>query len=169
MLFRDDSISNDNIEYFLSHMKEMVEDGVKSVLTKHDYKCTNGEDLEFLIPWIELFVILFKLVRHGSTRRRIIDNLEHEHVGTLVVTDDSGDILIDKNKGIVSHRMGTFEFPPVFIRKRHSLTQLQYFSVSPCVGNQKTHVILRGEGDFELCGNELVDGQPLPCLHYYAG
>jgi hypothetical protein len=67
----------------------------------------------------------------------------------MIVTDDSGDISIDKNKGIVSHRTGTFKFTQINPR----------VTVNGVPGSQRTHVLLMGEGDFELSGN---DDQPLP-------
>jgi hypothetical protein len=108
-----------NLRYFISHVHEMLEEGVRQVFSKYRYACTNGSDLPLVIGWLELLVILTKCVPNVSSRRMILDRVDRGYVGSLsfysmASPHTSADIEIDKARGIVSCNGATYMFTPLF-------------------------------------------------------
>jgi hypothetical protein len=63
----------DDMEPFVSHVIEMIKEGVSQVIDKYGYKCTNKGDSQLVIRWLEILVILIKVVPNVGTRQEIFD------------------------------------------------------------------------------------------------
>ena len=101
-----------DVQDFASHVKEMFKEGVRPVISKHGYVCTNGGDLPLVIGWLEVLVILRKCVPNAGTRQEIFDWINRSYVG--VYFNPILGIEIDKTKGVVSCNGTTYLFTPVF-------------------------------------------------------
>ncbi|KAF9456610.1 hypothetical protein BDZ94DRAFT_1275292 [Collybia nuda] len=113
MLNHSNYIITDDIEPFLSHVTEMVHEGVRPILTKYGYACTNGSDIPIITGWLEILVLLFKLIPNTGIRQEMLDWLNKDEVGSYYVPNFG--LEIDKHKGIVTERDGTkHNFTPVF-------------------------------------------------------
>ena len=92
-----------DIEPFLQHIDEMLRIGVQATLAKYGYRCAYDRDRQYLIPWLELLVILSRLHFSIDFIRKIMDHTTWFHVthtqtysgvelnrfeGTLVVNGD---------------------------------------------------------------------------------
>jgi hypothetical protein len=100
-----------NIARFHSHVQEMIKDGVRPVIDKYGYKCKNGGDLQLVIGWLELLVILHKILPRIGSKRQFYDMLDKPWVGTF--TDYNSGITIDKANGVVSVDGTNYKFTPL--------------------------------------------------------
>jgi len=98
---------------FISHVVEMVKDGVRPVVSKYGYVCTNGGDLPLVIGWLEVLIILVKVVPNIGTRQEILDWINRNYVGSY--SKPALGIEIDKARGVISCNGTTYEFTPVFL------------------------------------------------------
>ncbi|KAK8875015.1 hypothetical protein PGQ11_005529 [Apiospora arundinis] len=62
-----------DLKTFAEHVREMVWVGVRPTLERHGYRCTYDSDRDFLISWLELLVLLSKLLIDVSDIRRLLD------------------------------------------------------------------------------------------------
>jgi hypothetical protein len=97
---------------FIQHVLQMLKDGVRPVVEEHGYRCAEQGDLNLVIGWLELTVLLFKLLPDVNARREICDRLNEPYVGTVTVYDTG--ICIDKANGVISYQGKTYRFTPVF-------------------------------------------------------
>jgi hypothetical protein len=101
---------------FVSHVEEMFQEGVRPVVSKHGYiqVCTNGGDLPLVtvIGWLEVLVILVKVVPNTGTRQEILDWINKSNVGSY--SNPILGIEIDKARGVLSCNGTTYQFTPVF-------------------------------------------------------
>ncbi|KAK7460684.1 hypothetical protein VKT23_009399 [Stygiomarasmius scandens] len=102
----------DDVKPFISHLTEMLADGVRPVISRHKYACTNGSDMEFLIGWLELLVILYRIIPDVSIRQTIFDMINRGYVGSFSLIELG--LYIDKSKGIISYKGVEYKFTPVF-------------------------------------------------------
>lgn len=113
MLNHYNYIITDDIKPFLLHVTEMVHEGVHPVLSKYGYACTNGSDIPFIVGWLEILVILSRLVPNVGMRQEILDWLNKDIVGSYTVA--SLGLEINKSEGVVTERNGTkHKFTPVY-------------------------------------------------------
>jgi tetratricopeptide (TPR) repeat protein len=110
-LNRSRPIPLDDIKPFMIHLSEMNTAGVKFVIDKHGYKCSNQSDRELVIGWLEILLVLYKIVPSIRTRRDILNTIGNPMVGTCL-HEESG-IAIDKDKGIETANGKTYEFNPL--------------------------------------------------------
>jgi len=68
-----------DIKPFLQHIDEMLEIGVQATLVKHDYRCSYDGDRQYLTSWLELLVLLKRLIYDIDTIRTIMDNMTWMH------------------------------------------------------------------------------------------
>jgi hypothetical protein len=109
-----------DIQIFISHLREMFKEGVRPVVSKHGYVCTNGGDLPLVIGWLELLVILAQVVPDASTRQQIFDSINQSYVGSY--HDLTSGIEIHKASGILSCNGIDYRFTPVFRSDQRALT-----------------------------------------------
>jgi hypothetical protein len=73
-----------DIELFLQHIDEMIEEGVQKTLEKHHYHCYEDHDRQYLTSWLELLVLLRQLKLDVHFVRMIMDNMTwHSSAGSL--------------------------------------------------------------------------------------
>ena len=108
----------DDIRPFISHLGEMTKNGVKAVISKYNYACTNKGDMTLLIGWLELLVILHRVDLDVSQRQDILDLVQRAEVGSISIPPIG--LEIDKNEGFVLYKGVRYEFTPVF-RATHGL------------------------------------------------
>jgi hypothetical protein len=87
-----------DIEPFMNHLREMKGYGVKYVLNRHGYRCANQGDRELVIGWLELLLILSRIVPSIRTRRAILNATDNSMVRTCH-HQESG-ITVDKKKAL---------------------------------------------------------------------
>jgi tetratricopeptide (TPR) repeat protein len=108
---RAQPISRQDMDPFMRHLREMKGYGVRYVLNRHGYRCTNRSDRELVVGWLEILLILSRLVINIRTRRDILNAIDkfsvrscyHEELG----------IAIDKEKGLVTLDGRTWDFTPI--------------------------------------------------------
>ena len=100
-----------DIDPFMDHLREMKGYGVRYVLNRHGYRCTNQGDRELVIGWLELLLILSRVVPSVRTRRIILNGVDNAMVRTCH-HEESG-LTVDKEKGTVTMNERTYEFSPV--------------------------------------------------------
>ena len=109
-----DLVSTDDNEQYVTHNREMLQLGVRPVLWKHHYRCTNHLDQAFLTSWLEVLILLTKLGLHIVDVRHMLDNLSWLARGEVYIhlTYRGGTLSIDKFKGTLSLEEKDFTFTP---------------------------------------------------------
>jgi len=100
-----------DLKPFISHVMEMFGKGVHTVISNHQYACTEGSDLQLITGWLELLLILAKVVPDITERRDILDFAERSSVG--LYTNLGYGIKIDKRQGVLSYLGTTYKFNPL--------------------------------------------------------
>jgi hypothetical protein len=108
---RSRSIPLADIEPFMQHLREMKGYGVRYVLNRHGYRCVNQTDRELVVGWLEILIILSRLVPSIRTRRIILNAIDNSMVRTCF-HEQSG-IAVDKAKGLITLDDRTYYFNPV--------------------------------------------------------
>jgi hypothetical protein len=85
---------------------------VSPVLDEREYKCTNESDTQLVTGWLELQILIFKLVPQVVARRAILDHLDQPYLGG--VHDYDTGIDIDKASGVIFFRGRTYDFTPIY-------------------------------------------------------
>jgi hypothetical protein len=102
---RSRAVPSMDMDPFMEHLREMNRYGVRYVLNKHGYKCVNQSG------WLEILVILCRLVPSIYTRRAILNARDNSTVRTF--HHEQSGIFIDKAKGLITVDERTYEFNPV--------------------------------------------------------
>jgi hypothetical protein len=105
-------IETTDIKPFIQHVFDMLEEGVRPVVSNHGYICTNGGDLQLVIGWLEVLVILVKIIPHVGMRQKILDWVNNANLGC--VSEPLLGLVIDKARGVISCNGTTYQFTPVF-------------------------------------------------------
>ncbi|KAK6541495.1 hypothetical protein TWF694_007304 [Orbilia ellipsospora] len=97
---------------FQNHLQQMRADGVRLILDKYQYKCTNKSDREWVINSLEILIALRKAVPSIHTRRQILDAIDNAAVRSC--THQEAGVEIDKERGTLKLN-GTviFQFNPL--------------------------------------------------------
>ena len=90
----------------------MIENGVQHVIDKYEYKCTNDMDSTLVIGWLEIHIILHKLVPDTGRKQWLFDWINRPTVGSIF--DPETGLTIDKAKGVISYDGTDYAFNPVF-------------------------------------------------------
>jgi hypothetical protein len=96
---------------FEKHLLQMKGDGIRLVLDRYRYSCTNKGDREWVIRWLEILLALRKTVPSIHTRRQILDAIDNSAVRSCV--HQEAGVEIDKEKGILKANGTTFQFNPL--------------------------------------------------------
>jgi tetratricopeptide (TPR) repeat protein len=100
-----------DMEPFMKHLREMKGYGVRYVLNRHGYRCTNQGDRELVIGWLEILLTLSRIAPSIRTRRAILNAVDNSMVRTCH-HQESG-ITVNKEKGTITMNERTYEFTPV--------------------------------------------------------
>ncbi|KAF2281243.1 uncharacterized protein EI97DRAFT_429290 [Westerdykella ornata] len=98
-----------DIEPFLSHVDEMVENGVRATLIKHDYHCREERDRRYLTSWLELLVLLRRLEIEVDLVRRVMDHMTWFNVSGSQVYPG---MEVNRYEGILVYRGDRHGFTP---------------------------------------------------------
>lgn len=96
---------------FLRHHQEMRETSVRAVLEKHGYGCTNESDLPMVTGWLEMLVILEKVIPNVGHRQEVWNWLIKSETGSY--SNPHMNIYIDKIKGEFRQEKKVYRFTPV--------------------------------------------------------
>jgi hypothetical protein len=123
VLCHKEFMAADDVKPFVSHVKEMFSEGVRAIVSKYDYVCTNSDDLTIIIGWLELLVILARIVPDVYARHMILDWFDKSEIGSFIWPDLG--LKIDKLKGTIRCKGIKYEFTPVFHKNsaKHSSNQ----------------------------------------------
>lgn len=88
-----DMLKTGDIKHFLGHVEEMCEKGVRATLSKYGYRCTIERDKEVIIAWLELLILLKRLLVDMGDIRYALDKLSWMRI--------TGDMWIDTLRGQV--------------------------------------------------------------------
>ncbi|KAJ5364484.1 uncharacterized protein N7496_010197 [Penicillium cataractarum] len=102
----------DDIKPFINDVLAMKAEGVHQVITRRGYNCSVSRDYRLLIGWLELLIIMTKLVQDVPLKKMILDAVEPPYVGFLEHVDTG--IKVDKNTGVVSQGGVTYRFTPLY-------------------------------------------------------
>lgn len=103
----------EDIKEFVDHVKEMCEIGVRATLSKHGYRCTFDRDKEFLTAWLELLVLLKRLLVEVSDIRTILDHLTwYRTLQELLINTCNGCLALHHFKGTLSLGGKRYRFTP---------------------------------------------------------
>lgn len=108
---------------FLDHVKEMREVGVRATLSKHGYRCTIERDKGFITAWLELLILLRRLlvdigdVKHILHKigdvRDILDKLTWMPIaGNIWINTLSGQVKLQPFKGALTLGGEQYTFTP---------------------------------------------------------
>ncbi|RYN22721.1 hypothetical protein AA0119_g11787 [Alternaria tenuissima] len=84
---------------FKKHLLMMNGDGVRPVLDRYGYSCTNKFDREWVITWLEILLALRRTTPSIHTRRQILDAIDNSKVRSCV--HQGAGVEIDKERGIL--------------------------------------------------------------------
>ncbi|KIW91209.1 uncharacterized protein Z519_08105 [Cladophialophora bantiana CBS 173.52] len=96
---------------FEKHLRQMRRDGVRLVLDRYRYNCTNKGDREWVIPWLEILLALRKTVPSIHTRRQILNSIDNSAVRSCV--HQEAGVKIDKERGFLEANGTTYQFNPL--------------------------------------------------------
>ncbi|KAK6346703.1 hypothetical protein TWF696_006819 [Orbilia brochopaga] len=108
---RSRPVSHADMEPFAKHLREMKCYGVKYVLNRNGYKCTNQGDRDLVVGWLEILLILERIVPNVRTRRAILDAIDNPMVG--ICHHEELGITTDKKKGLIDMNERRFGIIPV--------------------------------------------------------
>lgn len=98
---------------FVAHVKEMMEVGVSATLDKHGYRCTYDRDKAFLTSWLELLVLLRKLLFDLVDLRRLMDHFTWSpSVKTYFVYTLNGLVEVRRYEGVLAVNGERYTFTP---------------------------------------------------------
>lgn len=126
--------SLDDVQQFMKHLSDMTRAGVRPVLNRQRYKCTNQGDLEQVLAWLDILVALHKTVPSMRVRRHILDAVNNPTVQTCLHLEVG--VTVDKGRGTITTDRKTYTFNPA------------PFAVSPTIAG--SHVQIEGSYDAEL-------------------
>ncbi|PPR04498.1 LOW QUALITY PROTEIN: hypothetical protein CVT26_002409 [Gymnopilus dilepis] len=119
-------IWTDDNRPFINHIIQMTRDGVRPVMEKYGYRCARQGDVNLVIGWLELSIILFKILPDDvDVRQEIRDWIDAPHTGGFDIIAPGPEILgnglsIDKVNGIISYQGKTYRFTPVYQLTSHA-------------------------------------------------
>jgi hypothetical protein len=99
-------------EPFIKDLFLMSEHGVGTVVEGRKYEATSKRDTWLLVGWLELHILLLKLIPNVITRTKLFDELDKPFIGTVHLYDIG--IEIDKWKGMVIYQGKIYRFSPTF-------------------------------------------------------
>ncbi|KFY21130.1 hypothetical protein V491_03138 [Pseudogymnoascus sp. VKM F-3775] len=123
-----------DVQQFMAHLSDMMRAGVRPVLNKQGYKCTNQGDLEQVLAWLDILVTLNKTVPSMRVRRQILNTINDPMVQTCLHSEAG--VAVDKRRGTIIANGKTYTFNPA------------PFAVLPSAYG--AHVQIEGSYDAEL-------------------
>lgn len=101
-----------HVRKFVRRVDEMVQHGVRHVLEKFEYWCTQKEDEAFIIPWLELLVLLGRLDVGIDDPRKLLDDITWRTTKSLVVRSEKSFLRLGRSKGSLVYQGKLHAFTP---------------------------------------------------------
>jgi hypothetical protein len=106
-------LATPDIRKFKDHVQEMVQTSVRSVLDKYSYNCTYDGDKAFLTSWLELLVLLRRLVIDVLDIRRLMDHITWSRTTKeILVITANGNLQLSKFQGTLIRNGECYMFTP---------------------------------------------------------
>ncbi|KAK2855638.1 hypothetical protein FQN49_004996 [Arthroderma sp. PD_2] len=96
---------------FMRHVSEMKGAGVSFVINKYGYRCKSQGDREQIIAWLEMLLILYRVVPSIRTRREILNVVDNSTVSRCHHVQ--ANVEVDKARGIIIANGTTYTFTPL--------------------------------------------------------
>lgn len=112
MLTTKNYTTTPDMEPFINDVLAMEKEGVRHIIRQCGYKCSIGRHYRLLVGWLELLIIMSKLVPNVSLKRSLLDSLDHS-MGSSWKEYGTG-IEVDMVTGIVSHNKSVYRFAPLW-------------------------------------------------------
>lgn len=97
---------------YIDDVQAMKSEAVHQIITRRGYGCSVSRNYRLLIGWLELLIIVSKIVPEIPIKKFILDLVKPPSVGGLNHRDTG--INVDKTTGIVSHNGVVYQFDPLF-------------------------------------------------------
>jgi len=97
---------------FVRDVEAMKKDGTRTIIRGKEYKCSIRREYRLLVGWLELLVIISKIVPSETKMRAVLDSVDLSYAST--VTDYDTGIQVDKVNGIVSQGSSVYRFAPLW-------------------------------------------------------
>jgi hypothetical protein len=107
---------------FANDVLAMGKEGVRHIIQERGYKCSMSQDYRLLVGWLELLIIMSKLVPDLSRMRSLLDSIEMPAASHL--TDYPTGIKVDKVTGIISHNKSVYRFAPLWPLGEYGLPEV---------------------------------------------
>jgi hypothetical protein len=114
--------TTDDMKPFINDVLAMQKDGVRHIIRDRGYKCSESQHYRLLVGWLELLIIMTKLVPDVILKRWLMDTLE-PLIGNEWEHYDTG-IKVDKACGIVSQNRSIYRFAPLWPVGENGLPEL---------------------------------------------
>jgi hypothetical protein len=102
-----------DIREFMEHVRQMEQTSVRSVLDKHNYRCTYDRDKAFIVSWLELLVLLRRLPIGLIETRRVMDYMTwFQTAKEIRVGLGDGDFHLSKFQGTLNYKGERYTFTP---------------------------------------------------------
>ena len=112
MLTSNGYTTTPDMKPFIDDVLAMKKDGVRHIIRDCGYKCSMSRDYRLLVGWLELLIIMSKLVPNVSLKRSLLDSVDTPVVSTW--KEYGMGIEVDKVTGIVSHNKSVYRFAPLW-------------------------------------------------------
>lgn len=99
---------------FQKHLLQMKGDGVRAVLDKYRYNCTNKGDRQWVITQLEILLALRKAVPSIHTQAQILNAIDNSAVRSCIQQEVG--VEIDKERGILKTNETTYQFNPLPVK-----------------------------------------------------
>lgn len=112
MLTTKNYTTTPDMKPFINDVLAMEKEGVRHIIRQRGYKCSIGRHYRLLVGWLELLIIMSKLVPNVSLKRSLLDLLDPS-MGSSWKEYGTG-IEVDMVTGIVSHNKSVYRFAPLW-------------------------------------------------------
>ncbi|KAH8587249.1 hypothetical protein B0O99DRAFT_642407 [Bisporella sp. PMI_857] len=99
-------------EHFSKDLFLMSQHGVGTLVEARQYEATSKRDAWLLIGWLELHILLLKLIPNPTIRKHLFDELDKPFAGVLHHYDIGMEI--DKKNGMVIYQGKIYRFSPTY-------------------------------------------------------
>lgn len=107
-----EQLATEDIKDYMGHVEEMREAGVVATLDKHGYKCKFDRDKEFITSWLELLILLDRLLVVYDIRR-IQDNITWFYTcPTMFIATLNGTVTLERFQGTLKLGGEEYRFTP---------------------------------------------------------
>jgi hypothetical protein len=101
-----------DMQPFVNDILKMQTEGAYIVLKDSRYTCSKRRDYRILVGWLEVLLIMVKLVPNVSLRRQLLNQMDSPSITNW--KDYGTGIEVDKKNGIAFHGPTVYRFAPIW-------------------------------------------------------